>query len=49
VLSAIYPLVPYPVYLLMYVLGFALVSALVYTIEKCTVMICSRIKYRGKN
>lgn len=49
VLSAIYPLVPYPVYLLMYVLGFALVSALVYTIEKCTVMICSRIKHRGKN
>lgn len=49
VLSAIYPLVPYPVYLLMYVLGFALVSALVYTIEKCTVNICSRIKHRGEN
>ena len=49
VLSAIYPLVPYPVYLLMYVLGFALVSALVYTIEKCTVTICSRIKHRGEN
>lgn len=49
VLSAIYPLVPYPVYLLMYLLGFALVSAIVYTIEKCTVMICSRIKHRGKN
>ncbi len=49
VLSAIYPLVPYPVYLLIYVLGFALVSALVYTIEKCTVYVCSRIKHRGKN
>ncbi|MBQ9745757.1 MAG: YwaF family protein [Clostridia bacterium] len=49
VLSAIYPLVPYPVYLIMYVLGFALVSALVYTIEKCIVSICSRIKHRGEN
>lgn len=49
VLSAIYPLVPYPVYLIMYVLGFALVSALVYTIEKCVVSICSRIKHRGEN
>ena len=49
VLSAIYPLVPYPVYLLMYILGFALVSAIVYTIEKCTVTVCSRIKHRGKN
>ena len=49
VLSAIYPLVPYPVYLLIYVLGFALVSAIIYAIEKCTVYVCSRIKHSGKN
>ena len=49
ILSAIYPLVPYPVYFLIYVLGFALVSAVIYAIEKCTVMICSRIKHSGKN
>ena len=49
VLSAIYPLVPYPVYLLIYVLGFALVSAIIYAIEKCTVYVCSRIKKNGKN
>jgi hypothetical protein len=49
VLSSVYPLVPYPVYLLIYVLGFALVSAVIYTIEKCIVTICSRIKHRGKN
>ena len=46
ILSAIYPLVPYPVFLLIYILGFALVSALVYTIEKVTVSICSKIKHR---
>ena len=49
VLSAIYPLVPYPVYFLIYVLGFALVSAVIYAIEKCTVYVCSRIKHSGKN
>ena len=48
-LSAIYPLVPYPVYLIIYVFGFALVSALVYTVEKCIITICSRIKHRDKN
>ena len=47
ILSEIYPLVPYPVFLLIYVLGFALVSALVYTIEKVTVSICSKIKHRN--
>ena len=49
VLSVIYPLVPYPVYLIMYILGFTLVSALIYTIEKCTVSLCSRIKHRDQN
>ena len=47
ILSAIYPLVPYPVFLLIYILGFALVSALVYTIEKVTVSICSKINHRN--
>ena len=36
-----------PVFLLIYVLGFALVSAIVYTIEKVTVSICSKIKHRN--
>ena len=49
ILSAIYHLVPYPVFLLIYILGFALVSALVYTIEKTVVSICSKIKHRGEN
>ena len=49
ILSDIFSAVPYPLYLVMYVLGFALVSALVYTVEKCIVTLCSRIKHRGKN
>jgi uncharacterized membrane protein YwaF len=49
VLSAIYPLVPYPVYLIIYVLGFALVSLIIYAIEKGIVTLCSRIKHRGEN
>jgi len=47
ILSEIYPLVPYPAFLLIYILGFALVSALVYTIEKTVVTICSKIKHRN--
>ncbi len=48
VLSAIFPLVPYPVYLLIYVIGFTLVSAIIYAIEKGIVAICSKIKHRGE-
>ncbi len=45
-LSAIYPLVPYPVYLIIYILGFTLVAALVYAVEKGIVALTLRKKNR---
>ena len=48
VLSIIYPLVPYPVYLLIYLLGFALVSLIFYASEKGITTLCSKIKHRGE-
>ena len=49
VLSAVYASVPFPVYAVVYVLGFALVAAVIYAIEKGIVALCSRIKHGGKN
>ena len=49
ILSDIYPKVDYPVFLIIYILGFTLVSALVYTIEKSIVTVCSKIKHRKEN
>ncbi len=49
VLSAIYPQVPYPVYLIIYVLGFALVAALVYAVEKGIVALTLRKNKRDKD
>jgi hypothetical protein len=46
VLSTIYPLVPYPVYLIIYIFGFTLVAALVYAIEKGIVALTLRKKKR---
>lgn len=46
VLSSIYPLVPYPVYLIIYTCGFTLVAALVYAIEKGIVALTLRKKKR---
>lgn len=46
VLSSIYPLVPYPVYLIIYIFGFTLVAALVYAIEKGIVALVLRKKNR---
>ena len=34
VLSTVWPILPYPVYLIIYIIGFAFVAALVYAIEK---------------
>ncbi len=48
VLSSIYPHVPYPVFLLIYVLGFALVSLGIYAAEKGIVTLCSKIKHRDE-
>ena len=47
-LSDIYAKVSYPVFLVIYVLGFTAVSTLIYTIEKIIVSICSKIKHRNK-
>ncbi len=44
VLSAIYPKVPYPVYLIIYIFGFTLVAALVYAVEKGIVALTLRKK-----
>ena len=49
VLSDIYAKVPYPAFLLIYILGFALLSAAVYAIEKGVVTLCSKIKHRNKS
>lgn len=48
VLSSIYPAVPYPAFLVIYILGFALLSAAVYAIEKGIVTLCSKIKHKGE-
>ena len=47
ILSDIYAKAPYPVFLIVYVLGFTLVAALVYTIEKVAAKICTKIKHRN--
>ena len=49
VLSAIYPKVPYPVYLIIYIGGFTLVAALVYAIEKGIVALTLRKNKRAKD
>ena len=49
VLSAIYPKVPYPVYLIIYVFGFTLVAALVYAVEKGIVALTLRKNKRAKD
>jgi len=46
VLSSIYPMVPYPVYLIIYIFGFTLVAALVYAIEKGIAALTLRKKKR---
>ena len=46
VLSAVYPLVPYPVYLIIYIIGFTLAAALVYAVEKGIVALTLRKKNR---
>ena len=48
VLSTIYPLVPYPVYLIIYVIGFTAVAALVYAVEKGIVALTLRKKNRAQ-
>lgn len=46
VLSTIYPQVPYPVYLMIYFLGFGLAAAIIYAIEKGIVALTLRKKKR---
>ena len=48
VLSTIYPLVPYPVYLIIYIIGFTAVAALVYAVEKGIVALTLRKKNRAQ-
>jgi hypothetical protein len=48
ILSSIYPAVPYPVFLLIYLAGFALVAALFFGIEKGILWLTSRRKYAEK-
>lgn len=48
VLSTIYPMVPYFVYLIIYIFGFALVAALVFAIEKGIVALTLRKKNRAQ-
>ena len=47
ILSDIYTKVPYPVFLIAYVLGFTAVSVVIYTIEKLAAKICTKIKHRN--
>ncbi|MBQ2988534.1 MAG: YwaF family protein [Clostridia bacterium] len=49
VLSAIYPKVPYPVYLIIYIGGFTLVAAIVYAIEKGIAALMLRKHKRAKD
>ena len=46
VLSAIYPMLPYPVYLIVYFLGFGFAATLIYAIEKGIVALTLRKKNR---
>lgn len=48
VLGAIYPAVPYPVFLLIYLAGFALVSLLFFGIEKGILLLIARRKHAAK-
>ena len=49
VLSAVYPLVPYPVYLIIYLFGFTLAAVLVYAVEKGIVALTLRKNKRVQN
>ena len=49
VLSTVYPLVPYPVYLIIYIIGFTSVAALVYAIEKGIVSLTLSKNKRAKD
>ena len=49
VLSEIQPRVPYPIYLCIYIIGFTLVAALVYAIEKGIVALTLRKKNRAQD
>ena len=49
VLSAIYPKVPYPVYLIIYLFGFTLAAAIVYAVEKGIVALTLRKNKRAKD
>ena len=44
VLSGIYPVVPYPVFLLLYLVGFAAVAAIIFAAEKGTVALTQRCR-----
>lgn len=48
ILSTVYEMVPYPVFLLVYLLGFALVAALVFGIEKGILALVMRRKHDTK-
>lgn len=48
VLGAIYPAVPYPIFLLIYLAGFALVSLLFFGIEKGILLLITRRKHAAK-
>ena len=49
VLSTVYTLVPYPVYLIIYIIGFTSVAALVYAVEKGIVALTLRKNNRAKD
>jgi len=38
ILSIIYPLVPYPLFLVMYILGFSLIAALMYYVQRAIII-----------
>lgn len=44
ILDGIYKAVPYPVFLLIYILGFALIGAIIYAIDKAMVALAHKIK-----
>ena len=48
ILSSIYPVVPYPVFLVIYLLGFAFVSALFFGIEKGILLLTARRDHAAK-
>lgn len=47
VLSVVYEKVSYPIFLILYLLGFSLVSLIVYAAEKGIVKLCSYIKHKA--